>query len=211
VSFWSAAFTLFLVLDPVGNLPAWLSILRDVPPQRRQRVVLRECLIALVALLVFLFVGPQVLTLLGVSGPALPIAGGVITFLISLRMMFPRSGGVFGDEQLTGDPFVVPLAIPLLAGPSALATIMLFSTTEQKGPWTTLLLAVLAAWAMSTLILMAGPTIQRWLGERGLVAAERLMGMLLNVIAVHLIMSGVSYGQILGMRKIRRRGILHRR
>lgn len=190
MSFWSAMFTLFLVLDPLGNIPVWVALLRDVPPERRRRVIFRECVIALGVLVAFLFGGPGILRLLAVEGPALQLAGGVVIFLIALRMMFPHPGGVFGDEALKGEPFIVPLAVPLLAGPSAMATVMLLATAQPNRP-EVYLSALFGAWLISLLILLLAPTIERVLGQRMLIAGERLFGMLLTVIAVHMIMSGL--------------------
>ncbi len=186
----SAAFTLFLVLDPVGNIPVWTVLLKEAPPERRRWIIFRECLIALAVLLAALFGGPGLLRLLGVAPSALPLAGGVVIFLIALRMIFPQRGGIFGDEQLRGEPFIVPLAIPLLAGPSAVATLMLLGGT--LGSYLPLLQAIALAWGASLLILLSAPVVERLLGERGIIAAERLMGMLLTIIAVHLMMTGLE-------------------
>jgi len=191
MSVWSAALTLFLVLDPIGNLPVLLAMLKDVPPARRRWVILRESLFALAALMVFLFAGPTLLMLLGVEGPALKVAGGVVIFLIALRMIFPRPGGMFGDEVEPGEPFMVPLAIPLLAGPSAMAAVMLLSDAPRAGLGMSLL-SLTTAWAACTLILLAGPTVAKILGRRGIIASERLMGMVLTVIAVQMMLSGVE-------------------
>lgn len=189
MSLWSATLTLFLVLDPIGNIPVWVTLLKDVPELRRRAIILRECVIALVVLVIFLFFGPALMRLLAVEGPALQVAGGVVIFLIALRMIFPRPGGVFGDEEMRGEPFVVPLAIPLLAGPSAMATVMLLAT--QSGPMQHLG-ALAIAWLLSLLILLAAPFLARTLGQRAMIAGERLFGMLLAVIAVHMIMVGID-------------------
>ena len=187
MSIWSAAITLFLVLDPIGNIPAYLAVLKDVPDDRRRWVILRENVIALVVLLLFFFVGEALLQLLHVNEPALSVAGGVVIFLIALKMIFPRPGGVFGGDELGGEPFIVPLAIPLLAGPSAMATVVLLSESDSAN-----VLSILGAWLVSVCILMLAPTLSRWLGKRGLIAAERLMGMLLIVIAVQMMLGGIE-------------------
>jgi multiple antibiotic resistance protein len=129
----SAVLTLFLVMDPLGNIPPFLSVLKNVQPERRRRVLLREILIAYVVLLVFLFLGKRVLALLSLQQETISIAGGIVLFLIALRMIFPREGGLFG-EQPEGEPFVVPLAIPLVAGPSALAVVLLLQQSERVSP-----------------------------------------------------------------------------
>ena len=123
----SATVLLILVTDPFGNVPLVVAALREVPRERRLRVVVRECLIAYLLLLVFLFGGKAFLELMHLSETSVSIAGGVILFLIALRMVFPSPGGVFGDGG-TGEPFIVPLAIPAIAGPSALATVMLLAS-----------------------------------------------------------------------------------
>lgn len=190
MSTWSAFVTLLLVMDPVGNIPVWVALLRDVPEARRRMIIVRECLIALGVLVVFLFFGPALMSLLAVRGPALQIAGGVVIFLIALRMIFPRPGGVFGDEEMRGEPFIVPLAVPLLAGPSAMATVMLLAT--QSGDPLGYVPAVAGAWGASLVILLMGPAIARLLGQRAVVACERLFGMLLIVIATQMILSGID-------------------
>ena len=190
MSFWSATLTLFLVLDPLGNIPIWVALLKDTPQDRRLPIIFRECLIALAVLVLFLFAGPSLLRLLAVEEQALQLAGGVVLFLIALRMMFPRAGGVFGDDEMRGEPFIVPLAVPLLAGPSAVATVMLLATTRPAEP-AFYLSAIFCAWLVSLLLLMLAPSLDRLLGQRLLIACERLFGMLLAVIAVQMVMSGI--------------------
>jgi multiple antibiotic resistance protein len=191
MTLWTAAITLFLVMDPVGNTPVWVSLLGDLPRRRMRWVVVREHLAALVVLLVFAFAGPGLLRLLGVDGPALPIAGGVVLFIIALRLIFPRPGGVFGDEAVGGEPMIVPLAIPLLAGPSALATVTLLASDTALGVGR-LLGALGLAWLASLAILLAAPRIATLLGARGMIAVERLTGMLLTIVAVHMVMVGLQ-------------------
>ncbi|MCM2270214.1 MAG: NAAT family transporter [Thermoanaerobaculia bacterium] len=189
MTFASAAILLFLVMDPLGNVPPFLSTLAKVAPERRTRVLARELLIALAALLLFLFFGRPLLGLLGIREESLAIAGGIVLLLISLKMLFP--GAVGGDEELDGEPFVVPLAIPLVAGPSSLATILLLAGREGADPWR-LSGALLVAWGASSAILLLSPLMQRALGRRGLVALERLMGLLLVALAVQLFLDGVK-------------------
>ena len=186
----SAVLTLFLVMDPLGNIPPFLSVLKNVQPERRRRGLVREILIAYIVLLVFLFLGKRVLALLSLQQETISVAGGIVLFLIALRMVFPQDGGLFG-ETLEGEPFIVPLAIPLVAGPSALAVLLLL---EQSGTNVTsrLLLAVTLAWALSALILLSSTLLYRVLKQRGLIAMERLMGMLLVMLAVQMFMNGVA-------------------
>lgn len=186
------AITLLLVMDPFGNTPILIALLEDVAPARRRPIILRECLVALGMLLVFLLAGPQLMRFLGLDPPALNVAGGVVLMLISLRILFPSRGGIMGEESVEGEPFIVPIATPLIAGPSAIATVILLHSTSEQW-FSTGLIAVGLAWAATTLILMLAPEIMRLLGKRMLIAVERLTGLLLTVIAVQMILSGIAF------------------
>lgn len=186
----SAAVTLFLVMDPLGNVPLFLSVLKTVPPARRRTVLLRELVFAYVVLILFLLMGNAMLDFLGLEQEAVSIAGGIVLFLIALRMIFPGQGSLT-DGSLEGEPFVVPLAIPLVAGPSTLATLLLLQRTVPSST-ATLLLVVTIAWLTSSVILLSSTFLYRVLGERGLIALERLMGMLLVMVAVQMLMNGVG-------------------
>jgi multiple antibiotic resistance protein len=177
-------------MDPVGNVPLFLSVLQDVDSKRRQRVVARELLIALVALLAFLFGGSALLELLNLRQESISIAGAIILFLIAIRMIFPSPYGLMGETP-DGEPFVVPLAIPAVAGPSAFAISMLLVTSDPSRmlDWS---IALVAAWAATAVILMAAPLLLRALGHRGLIAMERLMGMILVIIAVQMFFDGIQ-------------------
>lgn len=184
----SAALTLLLVMDPFGNVAVWVPLLSEVPASRRRRVIVREVLAAMVLLAVFPVAGPPVLALLGIQSPALTVAGGVVLFLIAIRMIFPQQGGIFGEDLGGGEPLIVPLAVPLLAGPSAMATVTLL--TMQRG--TVVVLEALGiASAVSLAVLLQSDLISRSIGRRGNVAVQRLMGMLLTVIAVQMFLGGV--------------------
>lgn len=187
----AATVLLLLVIDPFGNIPFFLSALRDVAPGRRKIVMLRELLIALAVLVGFLFGGQMLLDGVGISEPSLTVAGGVILFLISLRMVFPSRRRFGEEDSLVGEPFIVPLAIPFIAGPSAMASVLLISSREpaRQLEW---LLAIVLAWAISGAILFLADELRRLLGARGLVAVERLMGMVLVALAVQMLMTGVS-------------------
>ena len=186
----SASLTLFLVMDPLGNVPIFLAVLKDVSPQRRQWVIARELLIALAVLLIFLYGGSYLLELLDLKQESISIAGAIILFLIAIRMIFPSPYGLMGDT-LDGEPFIVPLAIPAVAGPSAMAISMLLVNTDPTRmlDWT---VAVVAAWAATAALLMASPLLLRALGNRGLIAVERLMGMLLVIISVQMFFEGLQ-------------------
>jgi MarC family membrane protein len=186
----SAAVLLFFVMDPLGNVPLFLSALRQVDPARYRIVIVRELLIALVILVVFLFAGRYLLGLLRVSPAALTAGGGLILLLIAIRMIFPTSERSL-REDVVGEPLVVPLAVPYTAGPSMLATELLFMSREPDR-WAVWLGAVVLAWLASAVILYFAGNLRRLLGERGLTALERLMGMLLVVVAVELLMQGIA-------------------
>ena len=186
----SAALLLFLILDPLGNVPVFLSVLKPLPPHRQRVVLVRELLIALGVLMAFLWGGKYALELMHLRQESVAIAGGIVLFLIGIRMIFPRPEGLLG-ELPDGEPFIVPLAIPLIAGPSGMAAVMLMGSNEphRLGEWS---LALLLAWAATAAILLLAPTLQRLLGTRVLTALERLMGMLLVAISVQMLLDGLA-------------------
>jgi small neutral amino acid transporter SnatA (MarC family) len=190
VSFASAVVILLLVMDPLGNIPLFVAVLREVEQRRRVHVIVRECLIAFAVLLIFVFFGRKILTLLGLSDIALNIAGGVILFLIALRMVFPRPEGVFGAPGAGGEPMLVPLAVPMIAGPSAIATVMLLASRDPAHI-VEAAIALTLAMALTTLVLAASFRLQDILGERGMIALERLMGLVLTALAVEMLLTGV--------------------
>jgi MarC family membrane protein len=190
VSFVSAVVILLLVMDPFGNIPLFVSLMRNVTRARRTRVILRECLIAFTVLLVFALFGRPILGVLGLSGSSLSIAGGVILFLIALRMIFRHPEGIFGDP-VEGEPFIVPLAIPSIAGPAAIAAVMLMVSRapERLMEWC---LALTVAMLVTVALLLSAERISRLAGERGLLAFERLMGLILTAIAVEMLLRGIQ-------------------
>jgi small neutral amino acid transporter SnatA (MarC family) len=167
-----------------------VSLLRQVEPVRRKRVILRECAIAFAVLLVFVFFGAAILGVLGLSDPSLTIAGGVILFLIALRMIFRRPEGVFGDT-VSGEPFIVPLAIPSIAGPAAIATVMLLASRAPQRllEWC---LAVSVAMLATAALLVSADRLAKLAGEQGLLAFERLMGLILTAVAVEMLLRGIE-------------------
>ncbi len=186
----SVAVTLFLVMDPLGNIPAFAAALKQVPVARRQRVLVRELLIALLVLVACLLIGQPLLAWLHLKQESISIAGGIVLFLIALRMIFPSEGQGLADG-IDGEPFIVPLAIPLLAGPSALSTLLLLARSQpaRLGTW---LLALTLAWAASAVILLSSGFLERILRRKGLLALERVMGMLLVMLAVQLFLDGLA-------------------
>lgn len=186
----AAAVTLFLIMDPLGNIPIFLSVLSKVSSRRRYWIVARELVIALGIMLLFLFAGSSMLGVLGLSQEAVAIGGGLVLMIVAIRMIFPSRGGVMGDDD-EGEPLIVPLAVPLIAGPSILATLVLLADTgpDRTADW---VLALGLAWAVSAAILMSCNLWYRILGQRGLKAIERLMGMILVSIAVQMLLNGIS-------------------
>ncbi len=191
MDFVSAALLLFLTMDPLGNIPLFLSVLESVPERRRLRVVTRELILALLIMVLFLFLGQPVLNALKLSPESISIAGGIILFLIALKMVFPVPRSASVEETIEGEPLLVPLAVPLVAGPSTLAILMLLVSREpgQQINW---LLALLAAWLVSAVILLAATKLHKLLGKRGLVAMERLMGLVLVALAVQMFLDGLA-------------------
>ncbi|MFC5740329.1 YhgN family NAAT transporter [Dyella tabacisoli] len=196
----SAAILLFLIMDPLGNIPIFLSLLKDVAPKRRRKVLIRELLIALGVLLAFLVGGQHILKVLQLKQESISIAGGIVLFLIGIRMVFPPAdgGGIFGKPG-EGEPFIVPMAIPGVAGPSAMAALLLL-TGSQPGRTADWAIALLGAWFATAVILLCSTYLFRWLGESVLTALERVMGMLLIALSVQMFLGGiVAYLHMAGM------------
>ena len=186
----SAALLLFLILDPLGNIPVFLSVLKPLPPKRQRVVLVRELLIALGVLMGFLWAGKYALDLMHLRQESVAIAGGIVLFLIGIRMIFPRPEGLLG-ELPGGEPFIVPLAIPLVAGPSGMAAVMLMGSNEPTRLWDWSL-ALMIAWGATAVILFSATMLYKWLGRSALTALERLMGMLLVAISVQMLLDGVA-------------------
>jgi small neutral amino acid transporter SnatA (MarC family) len=186
----SAALLLFLILDPLGNIPVFLGLLKPLPPERRRIVLARELLIALGVLMAFLWGGRYALELMHLRQESVSIAGGIVLFLIGIRMIFPPPEGLMGEIP-GGEPFIVPMAVPLVAGPSGMAAVMLMGSNEpgRLGEWS---LALLLAWGATAALLFSATYLYRWLGSRVLIAIERLMGMLLVAISVQMLLDGIA-------------------
>ncbi|WP_313320373.1 YhgN family NAAT transporter [Stenotrophomonas sp.] len=186
----SAALLLFLILDPLGNIPVFLSLLKPLTPKRQRVVLVRELLIALAVLMGFLWGGKYALELMHLRQESVAIAGGIVLFLIGIRMIFPKPEGLMGAVP-DGEPFIVPMAIPLVAGPSGMAAVMLMGSNEPErlGDWS---LALLLAWGATAAILMSATLLYKLLGARALTALERLMGMLLVAISVQMLLDGLA-------------------
>jgi MarC family membrane protein len=188
-TFWSATILLVLITDPIGNIPIFANALKHVSPQRRPWVILREIMIAFMLLLTFMFVGEGFLRVMNLSELALQIGGGVILFLIALRMVFPPPANP--DAEQWQEPLIVPLAIPAIAGPSALATVLLLVSQQpdKRMEW---IGALCVTMAISAVVLVSAERIQRLIGNRLTTAVERLMGLVLVSVAIEMILRGVK-------------------
>lgn len=190
--------TLLLIMDPFGSIPIFLSQLKHLTPIRRRLVIVRELVIALVVLALFLWFGQNVLAGLHLDQAALQISGGVILFLIALKMIFPGEVSAAGGdieprpspEVTPKEPLIVPLAVPLVAGPSAMAYVILISTQypDRKLEW---LAGLGLAWLVSVVVLLMADALSKWLGERVITAIERLMGMILTTLAIQMLLDGI--------------------
>ncbi|RKX86847.1 MAG: hypothetical protein DRP58_03905 [Spirochaetes bacterium] len=192
MTIYSAAIMLFLVMDPFGNIPIFLSVLSHVDPARRGKIIVRELLIALVFLIFFLFFGRFILAGMHITEPALGIAGGTILFLIAIKMIFPASNSTFvNDEDKDGDPLIVPLAVPMVAGPSSMTMVILLSTQypDHQLSW---LAALIISWSLGFIILILSERLSKIVGKRTLKAIERLMGMILTTMAVQMLLTGIK-------------------
>uniref|UniRef100_E1T9K4 UPF0056 membrane protein n=1 Tax=Burkholderia sp. (strain CCGE1003) TaxID=640512 RepID=E1T9K4_BURSG len=189
-TFLSATVLLILITDPLGNIPLFISCLRGVSPKRRTAVILREVAIAFAILLLFMVLGDAFLRMMSLTDQSLRIGGGIVLFLIALRMVFPHPDGPFGGDTRGGEPLIVPLAIPALAGPSALATVMLL-TSQAPGKMFEWIGALTVTMIVCAVVLMMAERIQAWLGERTMMAFERLMGLVLVAISVEMMLGGI--------------------
>lgn len=184
----SLAFSLFLLMDSLGNVPIFIAVLKELNPRRQRRIILRELVLALVIIVLFYFLGAPLLTFLRISQQAVLISGGIILFLIALKMIFPSpKSDNWGHGR---EPFLVPLAIPLVAGPAVLSAVMLYS--HEPIGHIIAISAILLAWGASTVILLSAAYLRKVLGERGINACEKLMGLLLVMLSVQMFLDGLS-------------------
>jgi multiple antibiotic resistance protein len=190
MSMLSIAFSLFLLMDSIGNIPLFISFLKEVDPKRHKWIIFRELVIALVVIIVFNFIGDGLMKFLNVSHDTIQIAGGVILFIICLKMIFPPA--IDPTEQLSHkeEPLIVPLAIPLVAGPAVLAAVMIYARQEPNK--FVMMGAIMIAWAASLIVLMLSAFLRQFLGWRGIMALERLMGLVLVLISIQMFLNGIS-------------------
>jgi len=189
MNFLSLFFLFFLIIDPLGNMPVFISVLKNIEPKKRQKIIIREMCIALGLMILFLFCGKYIMRIFNIQEPSLSIAGGILLFLIAIKMIFPASENEF-DSRI-GDPFLVPLAIPMIAGPSILTMLLILSKKEAEHIFK-VFLALFLAWSVSIIILLLSNFFSKLLGNKGIVALERLMGMILTVIAVQMFINGLK-------------------
>jgi MarC family membrane protein len=190
-TFLSAFVLLLLVLDPFGSLPIFISVLRGVAPERRTAIALREVAIAFAVLLLFMVGGQGFLSLMRLSERSLEVAGGVILLIISIRMIFASGGEIYAADGSGREPFIFPLAVPLLAGPSAMATVLLLAS-RQPGRLIEWVGALSAAMLVSGTVLLLADRLRRWLGASMVAAIEKLMGLVLTAVAVEMILAGLK-------------------
>ncbi|MDB9865535.1 MarC family protein [Candidatus Thioglobus sp.] len=186
----AAILLLVIIMDPIGNVPVFLSILKNIPLERRRIIIIRELLIAFIILLFFMFVGRYLLQMLEIEQSSLGVTGGIILFIIAIRMIFPGTKPLFGHNATT-EPLIVPLAVPMLAGPSAIAAVILFMAQEPNR-WVEWTFVVFVACLISGVILVSSETLGRKLGNRALIAIERLMGIILVMVSVDFILDGIK-------------------
>jgi len=187
----STAILIFFILDPFGNVPLLLSILKNVDKAKHTKIIVREMVIGLVILVVFLFFGEEFLSLFHLETQAITIAGGIIFFVISLKMIFPDPSGADLFSTKKGDePLVVPIAVPMIAGPAALATLLVLAKTNAQYTGE-LFISLIIAWVLTSIVLLFSPNLYKLLKTKGLTALERLMGMLLLIMAVQMFIDGI--------------------
>lgn len=189
LSLLTISLTLFLIMDPVGNVSSFLSLTQNINPLKQKYILLRELCIALAVMLLFNFIGETLLRYLDLSPMTLRFSCGVILFLVAIKVLFPAQNSLRSNLPL-GEPFLIPLAIPLIAGPSLLATIMLYTNLESCKAL--MLTGILFAWMASVVVLLLAPQLHRLLGKNGLVACERLLAMILVMLAIQRLMEGIT-------------------
>ena len=184
------AFSFFLLLDPLGNVPLYLAILKNVDPKRQRLIIFREMMIALGVILIFAWVGQEILNLLRISDATLALSGGILLFMIALKMVFSSSNQEFDAKEYHEEPLIVPLAIPLIAGPSILAAVMIYAKKEANVM--VLFSAIFIAWLASFIILYYSDILKKILSKNGILALEKLMGLILTLIAVEMFLDGIT-------------------
>lgn len=185
----SIVLVLFLIMDPIGSISSLLYMIQDLPRKRQVYIIIREMAIALIAMLIFNYIGEYIFNYLQITETTVRLSSGLILFLTAIKILFPAIDSIRANIPKE-EPFVTPLAIPLIAGPSLLATIMLYAHIEtHQCP---MLFGILIAWFLSLIVLLSANFLQKTLGKNGLMACERLMGMVLVLLAVQRFMEGIT-------------------
>lgn len=187
VNMLSMSVALFLLMDSIGNVPLFIALLKNIPAKRQKIIIVRELFFALCIILLFWLIGEPLLRFLNIRMPTILISGGIILFLIALKMIFPSPKGTI--ESTEKEPLIVPLATPLVAGPAVLAAVILYAGSEK---WWVCIGAIVIAWIASTAILVCSSYIKTLLKDKGLTALERLMGLVLTLLAVQMFLEGIS-------------------
>lgn len=187
----SIAFSLFLLMDPIGNIPFYISFLKGIEPKRQRFIIFRELIIALFIIFLFNFLGNALMNFLKIDNDTIQIAGGIVLFLLCLKMIFPQANNPNEGIPHDPEPFIVPLAVPLVAGPAVLAAVIIYA--KQAENYLIMMGAILIAWSISLIILLSSSLLKKILGWRGILAMERLMGLILILIAVQMFLSGLGH------------------
>lgn len=189
MSLLSIAFILFLIMDPIGSVTSYLKLVQDLPPKKQRWIVIREMLIALAAMFIFYFIGEYLLAVLHISPLTVRLSSGAVLFLVAIKILFPSKDSPRNNLP-QGEPFITPLAIPLIAGPALLATIMLFAHAETNHA--NMIGGIILAWCAAVIVLELSPFLQKYVGKNGLQACERLMGMILVMLAIQRFFEGIQ-------------------
>lgn len=189
MTLFTLAVTLFLIMDPIGNVSTFLSLVQGVSPKRRLQILAREMGIVLGIMVLFNFIGEAIFNILDLSQTTVSMMAGIVLFLAAILILFPTANSPRNNLP-AGEPYITPLAIPFLAGPSLLASIMLFAHISPS--WVDMLIAIVCAWIAAFAVLAAAPLLKRVLGENGLMACERLMAMILVMLAIQRFLEGVQ-------------------
>ena len=180
----------WIIMDPIGNVPLFVAVLKHLDHRKQSRIIIRETLIALVVMLVFFFFGAGFFSLLKVDANSMEITGGVILMLIALPMIFAYPPSSEETAAPKRDPLIVPLAVPAIAGPAILAAIVVYGGGIEQSRWI-VLLAIVIAWIFTLPLLLLAPFLKKWMGDNGLVAIERLFGYILVLLSGQMILHGL--------------------
>lgn len=188
-SIWQLALTLFLVANPIGNTPAFVALVKDFEFKKQTQILFRESIFSFLIAFIFIFIGEPFLKALQIQDYSLSLCGGILLTLVAINMIFPPLESA-GDTKIKQEPFIVPIATPLITGGGVLSTIMIYAGREQND--TKIALACVIAWIAVTIIVVSAAYLQKILGKRGLLAMEQLMGMMLAMLSMQLIVNGMQ-------------------